>query len=451
MWLFVLSLSNILAAIGITIVIPLLSVGADIFSVDQSTAMWVMTGFMLTYASFMPIFGRMSDHFGRKKIFVIANIFFASGLFLSSLSNNFLVIVLGRMLQGFGAGGILPVASAFAVEMMEDKKEKALAIVNATYGIGMILGVNIGGIVYDYFGWEALFKIPFYLSIIAIILSIIFLKDKFSPHHEVKIDLLGSILFSLTMIFFLLFMKEITTENHLFSYIYLGLSLLLFVLFIITELKKEQPAINLHLFRKKDYFIYNFLALFFGTVMFISITFLAPYAQLLFNLDVKSSVYAVDPMAFAMAFAIGTSGVTSRKFGSKLTIIFGSMLLTAGLFTFSYYGTGAVTFYSLSILFGFGLGSLMTPMNHLVMEAAGEKYKGEAAGVVSIMRSVGGVIGPALAGVILANTDFSSIFAYDNILESYKKIYELAGWFSVLVLLFGIIGFLLKKNGGEKV
>ncbi len=451
MWLFVLSLSNILAAIGITIVIPLLSVGADIFSVDQSTAMWVMTGFMLTYASFMPIFGRMSDHFGRKKIFVIANIFFASGLFLSSLSNNFLVIVLGRMLQGFGAGGILPVASAFAVEMMEDKKEKALAIVNATYGIGMILGVNIGGIVYDYFGWEALFKIPFYLSIIAIILSIIFLKDKFSPHHEVKIDLLGSILFSLTMIFFLLFMREITTENHLFSYIYLGLSLLLFVLFIITELKKEQPAINLHLFRKKDYFIYNFLALFFGTVMFISITFLAPYAQLLFNLDVKSSVYAVDPMAFAMAFAIGTSGVTSRKFGSKLTIIFGSMLLTAGLFTFSYYGTGAVTFYSLSILFGFGLGSLMTPMNHLVMEAAGEKYKGEAAGVVSIMRSVGGVIGPALAGVILANTDFSSIFAYDNILESYKKIYELAGWFSVLVLLFGIIGFLLKKNGGEKV
>ncbi|MDI3524508.1 MFS transporter, partial [Kosmotoga sp.] len=196
MSMFTILFVNFISAVGITIVAPILGIAGQIFEVDQGYAMWLMTGFMMAYASFMPMIGRMSDNFGRKKVFIASASIFSFGLLLSFLSNDFNIVILGRMIQGFGAGGILPVANAMAVELYQDSKGKALALVNATYGLGVVVGVNLGGIIYDHLGWKWMFIVPFILTLIVIPIAVSFLKEtlKFKKHEA--IDYIGSILFA---------------------------------------------------------------------------------------------------------------------------------------------------------------------------------------------------------------------------------------------------------------
>ncbi len=446
--LFSLLLTNLVSAMGITVVVSILSIVGDIYGVDQSSAMWLMTGFMLTYASFMPIFGRLSDRFGRKRIFIVANLVFSAGLILSAVSRNFYLVVLGRALQGFGSGGILPVANAMVVEMMPKKGERGLALVNMTYGLGMIAGVNFGGILYENLGVSSIFYIPAILSIVMTLFSAIFLKETLKEKKKFKIDVLGSILFASVMVFFILAMEYAGAGERIYL-LHAAISASLLVLFVIRELGVDEPAVDLKLFKNPIFTIYNILAMLFGISMFISVTFMAPFVQMLFGFNVSESVYAIDPFALVMALSIALSGYISRRFGPYIATSIGAGVLTISLFLFSRYADSIPSFFVLSFLVGVGLGLSMTPMNQIVMEEGGLKMKGLSAGLVSVMRSVGGVVGPTLAGFVFSRTDFSSIFALDNIIQAYRRIYSMAGWAALSMFILSVSGIVLKRSRKE--
>jgi len=152
------------------------------------------------------------DIFGRKRMFTISTLIFSIGLFLSFLTEKFNLVVVGRMVQGFGAGGILPVVNAMVVEIHPDKKEKMLALVNATYGLRMIPGVNLGGILFDSFGWRWIFVLPFLLIIVAFVSCVIFLRKGKEGKEEGNVDYLGSDLFALSVAGFMLGMRNLS--NH---------------------------------------------------------------------------------------------------------------------------------------------------------------------------------------------------------------------------------------------
>ena len=448
MWILTLSLMNLVAALGITIVVPLISVASDIFGVDQATSMWIVTAFMLTYASFMPILGRFSDIYGRRKVLLIASSIFSLGLLISSTTSNFWIVILGRAVQGFGAGGILPIANAMVIELMKDRKEHGLSIINATYGLGMIVGVNLGGILYDYAGWRYIFIVPFVLNLIFILIGIWNLKESLIEKKKESVDLIGSILFATFIGSLMLFIKNLgassISDPHVLSY--LGISIVSFILFFITEMKVKHPAIDIKAFKNMDFLIYNLVALAFGIAMFITVTFMAPFVQVLLGYDVSTSVYAIDPFALSMALFIMVGGKFSQKIGAKATMSVGMFSLFLFELVFSYFTTGAVSFYILSILVSIGLGLPMTPMNHIVMEAGGKENQGRSAGLVSIMRSIGGMIGPALAGFVFSRTDFSSIFAMDNLIQAYSKVFLIGTWSAFAGFIFSIIGLIKRKK-----
>ncbi|MCD6463249.1 MAG: MFS transporter [Thermotogae bacterium] len=444
------ALNNALAAIGITVIVPILGLAADIYGIDQSSAMWLMTGFMLTYAAFMPIFGKLSDIYGRKKIFVISTLIYSAGLFLSAVSKNFVIVVVGRMVQGLGSGGILPVSNAMAIEIMKDKKEKALSIVNATYGLGMILGVNLGGVLHDYLGVFWIYMLPMLLSLAGAGLAAIILKENVPGSGKKDVDIPGSSLFAAAMMGLILFMREIGRSWPLSieGFLYLVASGVAFVIFVFVELKVKEPAIDIKDFRNPAFMFTSITAILFGMAMFTLITFMAPYVQVLLSWSVSASVYAVDPFAAIMTVAIAFGGALSRRFGHSKVMAFGLLFLSAAAYLFSAYTTGTASFFAFSILLALAVGIPMTPMNHIAMEELGEAKRGIAAGMISIMRSVGGMIGPAMAGIIFARTDFSSIFAFDNILASYRKVQTLASISALIGAGTAFIGiaFMRKKE-----
>ena len=446
--LWALALSNALAAIGITIVVPIIGIAADIFGTDQSSSMWLITGFMLTYAAFMPIVGRLSDSYGRKKVFVLSNLVFSVGLLVSSLARSFTLVVIGRMIQGVGSGGILPVANAMVVEMMEEEKEKGLSIINATYGVGMIGGINLGGFIYDLLGWRALFYIPAIFSLSISLFSALVLKETIKERKKVRIDFAGALSFATFVMLFMLGMRNIGKEPLLSLGVlgYLTLSLASFLVFLAVELRSKHPAIDLRKFSSIDYSLYNIVAFLFGMAMFTLIPFMAPLAQTLLGYDVSTSVWAVDPFALSMIVFVPLGGLLSRKIGARGAVTIAMAVLGVSAIIYSIFTKDAPSFYALSVLLAVGLGLTMTPLNQIVIEAAGKTGQGEAAGMVSIMRSLGGVIGPTIAGIILSKVDFSSLFAMDNLLAAYFKIFFMSGCVALAGSVVSMIGQMVTRK-----
>ncbi|GEM_PF-1633591 len=448
---FALMLPNFVAAAGITVIASILGIAGDIFGVSQGSAMWLMTGFMLTYTSFMPILGRLSDQLGRKKVFVTSIAIFTLGLLVSAITDNFSLVITGRLIQGIGAAGILPITNAFVSEQFPEKKGKYLAMVNATYGLGVIVGVNIGGITYDLLGWKWMFLIIFIASVISVVLAETLIKVPSQANRErepFKVDITGGLFFMLAIISFLLLVQNLSKYDF-FSLQVTGflLSLVVFAtLFAVRELKIPNPAIQLRGFRKPGFLIYNLLALFFGIAMFIFTTFFPSYTQVLFGYSVSQSVYAIDPFALAMVVFIMLGGMIIKTFGARTSMIAGALLFAIGSFVFASFTNSELSYFLNSLLLAAGLGISMTPMNYIVIEEGGIENQGSSAGIVSIMRSLGGVIGPAFAGLMMSKIDFSSLFVMDSIIETYNRIF-LMSFYSVLVMLFlGITGYIVNRK-----
>ena len=258
--IFAIMLPNFIAAAGITVIASVLGIAGEIFGVSQSLAMWLMTGFMLTYVTFMPILGKLSDNYGKKKIFIASISIFTAGLLLSAVTDSFTVIIAGRLLQGLGAAGILPITNAMVSEYFPEQKGKYLAMVNATYGLGVIVGVNIGGITYESLGWKWMFLIPFIVGVLSVLTALILIReDKNREYKKKRIDYAGGILFALSITAFILMMGKLSKFSF-FSYDVLMLFTLLivsFFLFLVREMKTENPIINLSHFRKPGFLIYN--------------------------------------------------------------------------------------------------------------------------------------------------------------------------------------------------
>ena len=324
-------------------------------------------------------------------------------------------------------------------------------MVNATYGLGVIVGVNIGGITYDLLGWKWMFLIIFIASVISVILAETLIrvpKQTKEERESFKVDIIGGLFFMLTITSFLLLVQNLSKYDFLSLQVtgFLATLVLFAILFTVRELKTPNPAIQLRGFGKPGFLIYNLLALFFGIAMFIFTTFFPSYTQVLFGYSVSQSVYAIDPFALAMVIFIMLGGMIIRGYGARISMIAGALLFAIGSFVFAMFTSSEASYFLNSLLLAAGLGISMTPMNYIVIEEGGIENQGSSAGIVSIMRSLGGVIGPAFAGLMMSKIDFSSLFVMDSIIETYNRIFLMA-FYSVLVMLFlSITGYAINPK-----
>lgn len=407
--LIIFLLGIFIGALDTGIVSPARTVIADSFSISSSASIWVITIYTLTYAVSMPIAGKISDRYGKKKIFTTSIFIFCLGSFLcgfSSFFGGYGMFLIARIIQAIGGGGIMPIATAYIGESFPiEKRGSALGLVGAMYGIATTLGPTVGSFILDTFGakdWGLLFFINIPICILVIIVSLM-IKDESQIHPSKKMDILGSVLVSLTIVSLmygltnLQFHHIISSLKSINVYPYLIAFLVILPIFILVEKKAEDPIINLSYFTNKQIAITLLLSFIVGCGM-MGVVFIPQFGENILRIKTGSGGYLVTLMAIFSGIAAPLGGRLIDKFSAKLLLILGFSSTIIGSLILAFYATKypGLTPLIIGLLFiGLGMGFTMgTPLNYLMQSYVSPAEAGSAQSTLSLVRSIGVAISP---------------------------------------------------------
>jgi len=432
--------TNFLSAMGITIVVPLISNLEQIFGVSSAYGIWIITLFMLSYAMGMALIGRLSDAIGRRPVYIASMGVFALGLLVSAVAPQFGWVLVGRFLQGLGASGSLPIAQTIAYEHFGKRKGLAMGGITAAFGIGVVAAINLGGGIYQAFDWRAVFYVTFALSFLGWGLSFA-IPETLKQRRPLSLDVGGILTFGAAIAAFMMLFRGLSGSSFMDASVwpYAVALAALAGAFLVFERRAAEPAIDLDLFKAPAFVAVIGAAVTGGVGMFVFQTFLPSFAQISLGYTVAQASYSINLMAATMVITAGATGALSDRFGPERALAFSLATTTLGFLLITTISHPTWAYYVGSAIAGAGLGSLMTPINVIGMREGGQGREGISSGIVSLSRTLGGIIGPTIAGFVLAQTDFSSLFALDNLLRAYTRIYRFGMWVGVIGFGFALV------------
>ncbi|OPF52613.1 permease [Clostridium baratii] len=391
------------------IVSPARTVIADALGVSADTSIWMITIYTLVYAVIMPISGKLADRYGKKKLFVFSITVFGIGSALCGISDYFggySFLIVARIIQAIGGGGIMPIATAFIGESFpKEKRGAALGIVGATYGIATTLGPTIGSGIINIFGrdnWGLLFFINVPICVVVVIMAAR-IKIKEKEFTDKKLDVLGSIIVSFMI---LSIMYAVTNLNfHDFGqslkstnvYPFLIVFIVLLPVFIYRENRAEDPIINLDYFRNRNIRITLIMALVVGCGM-MSVVFIPQFGENVLRLSQGSGGYLITVMAICSGIAAPVGGKFIDKYSAKAVLLVGFASTVVGTLTLALFVSktnNAIGLFIALALMGIGMGLTMgTPLNYLMQTYVKREEASSAQATLSLIKSVGIAVSP---------------------------------------------------------
>ena len=401
-------MAMLLAALDQTIVSTALPrIASELHGLNQLS--WVATSYLLTSAVATPLYGKISDLYGRKRIFMGAITLFLIGSVLCGLSRTMIELVVFRGVQGLGGGGLMVLAIATVADIVPPRSRgRYQGYFGGVFALSSVVGPLAGGFFTDHLSWRWIFfiNIPLGIAALAVISARLHLPVR---RVEVKIDFLGALLLSGSVVSFLMlaFLSGASHPDGLGPLYGLGaLAIALAALFVWCETRAAQPIIPLGLFRNDIFTASSLLSLFSGLAMFSTILFLPEYLQVVRGHSATSSGLLMLPLIFGLLGASIVSGqLTSRLGRYKMFPIFGNLLLIFGMWLFSHIGvaTSEVTISVWMVVVGVGVGSFMQVTTLAVQNSVERKDLGAATATVTFFRSMGSSLGASIFGAILVN------------------------------------------------
>lgn len=406
MW--ALGLALLLAALDQTIVSTALPrIAVELQALDKLS--WVATAYLLASSIVTPIYGKLGDMYGRKKIFISSIIIFLAGSVLCGLSQNIEQLILFRALQGLGAGGLMVLVLAIVGDVVSPRQRgRYQGYLGAVFAISSVAGPLLGGLFTEHLGWHWIFfiNVPVGILTLYIISTRLRLPVRHNPH---RIDYAGAGLLSVATTSLLLVTVWGGTEYSWKSPEIIGLaavSLLFTSLFVWREKYAAEPLIPLRLF-KNDIFITSILlSALSGIAMFASILYIPQYQQIVRGNTPTESGLLLLPLVFGLLCASIISGRLISKTGRYRPFpIIGTLLLAFGLWLFSHISltTSHVVISLWMLVIGGGLGMFMQVAILAVQNSAAHADLGSATSTVAFFRGVGGSLGGAIFGSILVS------------------------------------------------
>ena len=398
--------SLLLAALDQTIVASALpTIVSDLGSAGKLS--WVITSYLLASIAVMPLYGKIGDLYGRKKILLIAISSFLAGSILCGVSNSLFTLILARVVQGLGAGGLFPLITATIADIIPLKdRAKYQGGIGAVFAIASLMGPLLGGVITDLFSWRAIFLINLPIGISALILVKKHLHSKeITTKH--KIDYLGALLGTVGITLLLTFMLFGGKTYGWFSWQILSLlilSIISLLLFVKVENNVMEPILPLSLFRNKVVMLNLIISFFTGAILFGVVIYLSIFLQVVKGFSPTISGLALLPLTlgiFPSSMRVGKVVSKSGKFKSFFIVGFSLLALaTLGLTTIN----SKVSYLILGLLLfiaGLGLGMLMQLPSLVVTNVLPKENIGVGASTVTLFRSIGSAIGTAIFGSIL--------------------------------------------------
>jgi EmrB/QacA subfamily drug resistance transporter len=368
-----------------------------------------ITIYLLTSTITGPIYGKLSDLYGRRPIFL-----FAVGLFLISsivagLSHEMWQFILARGIQGLAGGAVFPVALAVIADLYPpEERAKYGALFGAVFGVSSVLGPLIGGGLTDTLGWPWIFFVNVPIGLISFVVCWRLLPPVKNPEGGRNIDYLGAALFAgaIGPILVGLTNKQTAawTDPWVVGPIVAGLVVL--VIFLLWEQRAADPIVRLDLFRNR-YVTISVASMFLMSFGFFgAVVFLPRYFQVVRELNATLSGFNLLPMIFALIVSATVSGQIAAKTGRYKELILGAMVVLAvGLFLLT--NVKADTDFPILWLFmvvtGFGVGPAFAVFTALVQNSVEPRVVGVATASLTFFQQIGGTIGLTIAGTLLAD------------------------------------------------
>lgn len=377
---------------------------------------WVFSIYFLVTAITVPIFGKLSDLFGRKIVFIIGTIVFLIGSALCGASHSMEQLIIFRAIQGIGAGAIMPVSTTIIGDIYPmEKRAKMFGLIGMIWGVAGILGPLVGGFFVDQVSWHWIFYINIPFGIISMILVGTALKETLNMEKK-SIDIFGAGSFAISMFALLFALQKAGEDNQWLSAPIMSLFVCFIVfmaLFLFIESKVKDPIIPLRLFRLKIISLANVIAFFTSAFLIGLNVYLPIWLQGLLGLSATNSGFILTPMSITWMLGSFLCGRLLLNRGAKITSIFGAGVLIIGSFwlTLLTISSSQIQFYIITAILGISFGLLVTLCTVCVQSAVDWNMRGAATASNMFFRNLGQTIGVAILGTYFNSKLSSALMA----------------------------------------
>lgn len=392
---------------------------------------WSFASYMIASTILALIAGRLSDLFGRKKVFASGIVVFLIGSLLCGLSANMIQLVIFRAIQGIGAGFMMPFPAIIAGDLFSiEKRGKIQALFTGMWGLSAVLAPLLGAFFVEFMTWRWIFYVNLPICLIAL-LTLVPYKEKYEP-KKASVDYIGAILFGAGVT--LLLLVTIVEENRL---IYLFLGSLLLVVFYFYERKQISPIVPLSMFKNKTITWMNLNGFIGNLSLFGTASFIPLFLQNIAGLSLFMSGVALLSMAIGWMCMSVPAGKWILKYGYRKLLIIGNiLLLMSGLFLMLLNESHGFWYvFVVLIIQGLAFGLLSTVGVIGVQQLVGPHEKGISTSFFMFCRNMGTAIGVTIMGALL-------ISGGSDFMEGIHRLFQFGFFGSILALL---TSFLIKN------
>ena len=383
---------------------------AGSFSVTRDESIWILTSYLIASGIVIPAVDWFSKLFGRKNFFIISILLFTIASLLCGLANSLLAMVLARILQGFGGGGIVPISQAIMLESFPKRERgKAMAVFGMGIIIAPIVGPVLGGWITDNWTWPWIYFINVPFGCIAAIMCKKLITDPPYAKRQkgVKIDALG---FFLLVVWITCLQIVLDKGNNAdwFNATWVcwmfGVSCTAGILFFISQIKRKDTLIDLSVFKDMNFLAGTAMQVIIQAVLYASIAILPQFLQSMMGYTAFLSGYSMMPRGLGSLLSMVIVANITNKISNRLLVVIGlSLIGTGGL---------ALGFLNLQIaninimipnfLMGMGMGLAMIPIINLSVDTLRNDQMTNASGIQNLLKTIGGAIGTSLVATMLS-------------------------------------------------
>jgi len=370
---------------------------------DLDKASWIVTAYLIAYASILPLAGRISDAFGHARVFIIGNLIFMGASAFIAVTDDFNLMIAARVFQAIGGGATVPAGMAIIADTFPGKNRPiAFGFLSASVEGGAAIGPTFGGAVTEYLSWRWIFWLDVIIGAVVIIL--IFLMIKNSPRVQHKIDYQGGLLIAIALVLlsFGLSQQLHRPNAELYMTIYLIASAVTFGLFILRLKTAPEPLFRPSIFRHMRFSAANATHLLIGGALVIALVIVPVMGYTLMELGDVDVGLRLLRLTLAMAIGAIIGGLMCRQLGYRFPTIIGLILSSTGLFLMSRW-TLDIAEPDLTlhlIIAGLGFGLVISPIATAAINSVTESEYGIASALVMGTRMIGMVIGLAFMNML---------------------------------------------------
>lgn len=363
---------------------------------------WVFSAFLLAQSTTTVIYGKLSDIFGRKPVLIAGIVVFLIGSLLCGLAWSMTSLILFRLLQGLGAGAIQPVTMTIIGDLFKlEERGRVQGIMATVWATSAVVGPLAGGIIVDNISWAWIFWINLPVGVLAIAGFIFFLHERITP-REAKIDYLGTILFSISIVSLLVILTE--TDSGFAVLCPLAIVFIVSgVLFLWQERRAPEPIISIALWSRRLIATSNAATLLAGMALIGLTTVLPIYVQGVLGRSPLEAGFTLTMLIVGWPLAVMLSSRFFRAFGIRRTLRAGSFMFPLGaLFLLFLTPESSPVIAGVgSFLMGFGMGLISLTSVVLVQESVEWSMRGSATASIIFSRSLGNTLGATALGAIM--------------------------------------------------